>query len=157
MDMTCNSVSYAVTHPPEERSWIRRLADPLRYIPLGTNCLGHAHFTLLLIPELVAGAKSSSDGKARVINTSSSAAYYAGPVGIDFDALLNTPKRTSLGHARLYAQSKYVSDLYSFNLTPWYKARQLTAPSACVVHRATSCSPTSSLSGMRTKASFRMP
>ena len=41
----------------------------------GTNVLGHFYFTELLIPVLVAGAKTSPDGHARVITTSSSGAY----------------------------------------------------------------------------------
>ncbi|KAG8877344.1 hypothetical protein FRB98_006746, partial [Tulasnella sp. 332] len=43
----------------------------------GVNCLGHAHFTLLLLPQLIAAAKLSPDGKARVVNVSSNGAYGA--------------------------------------------------------------------------------
>ncbi|KAJ7695142.1 NAD-P-binding protein [Mycena rosella] len=40
-------------------------------LQFGTNVLGHFYLTKLLLPQLIAGAQSSSDGKARVINTSS--------------------------------------------------------------------------------------
>lgn len=75
----------------------------------GTNVLGHAHFTLLLVPELLEGAKTSSDGKARVVHTSSDAADFCH--GIEFDTLKGeSPKRTKMGTIDLYAQSKFVSN-----------------------------------------------
>jgi len=40
-------------------------------LQFGTNVLGHFYFTKLLLPTLIATAKTSSDGKARVVNTSS--------------------------------------------------------------------------------------
>lgn len=40
-------------------------------LQFGTNVLGHYYFTILLLPVLLSGTKSSRDGKARVINTSS--------------------------------------------------------------------------------------
>lgn len=69
--------------------------------------LGHAHLTLLLIPELIAGAKANTDGKARVVNTSSSAAYYANT--IDFELLTDTEKRKKTYPSTLYCASKLVS------------------------------------------------
>jgi len=89
-------------------------------LQFGTNCLGHAHFTMLLIPELIAGAKSSPDGKARVINTSSSASYGAGPVGINWNALTNTPERTKVGRVQLYNHSKYGNVVFSNELAKRY-------------------------------------
>lgn len=79
-------------------------------LQFGTNVLGHAHFTLNLIPELLAGAKSSSDGKARIVNTSSSVVYFGPEGGIVWDTLKDTvgEHRKNLGTSRLYAQSKIV-------------------------------------------------
>ncbi|KAG9015912.1 hypothetical protein FRB95_006868, partial [Tulasnella sp. JGI-2019a] len=82
----------------------------------GVNTLGHAHFTLLLLPQLLAGAKSSSDGKARVVNVSSFAAYAAGRVGIYWDTVINTPSRKKVDTADLYAQSKYGNIVFSDEL-----------------------------------------
>lgn len=70
--------------------------------------LGHAHLTLLLIPELIAGAKANTDGKARVINTSSSAVYYANT--IDFELLTDTEERKKTYSGTLYCVSKLVSN-----------------------------------------------
>jgi len=79
-------------------------------LQFGTNVLGHAHFTLNLLPELLAGAKGSSDGKARIINTSSSAVYFLPKEGILWDTLekreLNQRKKAGIQF--LYCQSKAV-------------------------------------------------
>lgn len=72
----------------------------------GTNVLGHFHFTKLLMPALLAGAKSSPDGKARVVNTSSFASLFTGTV--DFDTLQDTEARIQKGTMMLYCQSKLV-------------------------------------------------
>ncbi|KAG9024051.1 hypothetical protein FRB95_012145 [Tulasnella sp. JGI-2019a] len=82
----------------------------------GVNTLGHAHFTLLLLPQLLAGVKSSSDGKARVVNVSSFAAYVAGRVGIYWDTVIDTPSRKKVDTADLYAQSKYGNIVFSNEL-----------------------------------------
>ncbi|KAG9045160.1 hypothetical protein FS837_006928 [Tulasnella sp. UAMH 9824] len=73
-------------------------------LQFGTNALGHAHFTLCLLPALLEGAKSSSDGKARVVNTSSDAAAMINK--IDFDTLRDGPKRRKMSRWNLYGQSK---------------------------------------------------
>ncbi|KAF8810940.1 hypothetical protein BYT27DRAFT_7208949 [Phlegmacium glaucopus] len=39
-------------------------------LQFGTNVLGHSYFTKLLLPTLLAAAKISPDGKARIVNTS---------------------------------------------------------------------------------------
>lgn len=77
----------------------------------GTNVLGHALLTLLLLDQLEAGAKSSQDGKARVVNVSSSGAYLARAGGIDFNTLKDGPSRRRCKPNDLYGQSKYVSAL----------------------------------------------
>ena len=68
--------------------------------------LGHFYFTTLLIPALLVGAKSSSDGKARVVNTSSFASLLNN--GVDFNTLKDTPARKKCSDKWLYSQSKLV-------------------------------------------------
>ncbi|KAG9047685.1 hypothetical protein FS837_001713 [Tulasnella sp. UAMH 9824] len=89
--------------PPEQ------LSDDGLDLQFGTNVLGHAHFTLLLIPELAAGAKSSADGKARVVNVSSSAVYLNHRRLLDWKTLETDgiAERRKLGTVMLYNQSKY--------------------------------------------------
>lgn len=89
--------------PPEQ------LTDDGLDLQFGTNVIGHAHFTLLLIPELSAGAKSSSDGKARVVNVSSSAVYLNHWSLLDWKTLETDgiAERRKLGTVMLYNQSKY--------------------------------------------------
>ncbi|KAG8998641.1 hypothetical protein FRB94_006732 [Tulasnella sp. JGI-2019a] len=88
-------------------------------LQFGVNCLGHAHFTLLLLPQLIAGAKHSPDGRARVVNISSNAAYGAGSVGIYFDMMTDTPKRRTKALA-LYSISKYGNVVFSNELAKRY-------------------------------------
>ena len=76
-------------------------------LQFGTNVLGHWYFTELLLPALEAGAKSSTDGYARVATTSSSGAHFAKPV--DFETFREHPNRQKLGINLLYCQSKLVS------------------------------------------------
>jgi retinol dehydrogenase-12 len=58
------------------------------------------------MPVLLEGAKSSPDGKARVVNTSSSGSWFANSV--DFNTLKDTPARKKAGTQYLYFQSKLV-------------------------------------------------
>lgn len=90
-------------------------------LQFGTNVLGHFYLTQLLLPILLESAKSSSDGKVRVINVSSSAHMgapspkYGGPVV--YETVFDGPKRNNLGTETLYFQSKAVS-LISCSLSP---------------------------------------
>ncbi|KAJ3518733.1 hypothetical protein NMY22_g13531 [Coprinellus aureogranulatus] len=79
-------------------------------LQFGTNVLGHFHFTKLLIPALLNGARSSPDGKARVVTTSSSASYMG---KLDFDTFKDSPKRRRLAPQTLYNQSKLGNVLIS--------------------------------------------
>jgi NAD(P)-dependent dehydrogenase (short-subunit alcohol dehydrogenase family) len=65
--------------------------------------LGHFYFTKLLLPTLIATAKSAPDGKARVITTSSSAHTLS---GLNFDMFKDSPARKKLSDFQLYGQSK---------------------------------------------------
>lgn len=94
--------SGGVMFPP-----VDMLTDDGYDLQFGTNCLGHAHFTLSLMPALMDGARSSPDGKARVINTSSFVVYYNTQPLIKWNTLRDDPARTARGTQSLYAQSKY--------------------------------------------------
>ncbi|KAJ7473533.1 NAD-P-binding protein [Mycena latifolia] len=72
----------------------------------GTNVLGHFYLTKLLLPELLAGVKTSPDGKARVVNTSS-VGHQLMP-GLDFDTFKDGPRRKKLNAQKLYGQNKFV-------------------------------------------------
>ncbi|KAH9480641.1 Short-chain dehydrogenase [Psilocybe cubensis] len=87
-------------------------------LQFGTNTLGHFYFTTLLLPQLFAGAKSSPDNKARVINTASAGAELAS--GIDFDTIKDGPKRKKKGTHRLYLQSKLGNVVFSNELARRY-------------------------------------
>ncbi|KAJ3530469.1 hypothetical protein NMY22_g8559 [Coprinellus aureogranulatus] len=79
-------------------------------LQFGTNVLGHFYFTKLLIPALLNGARSSTDGKARIIHTSSSTSYRG---FIDFKALKDGPARRRYSSSSLYDQSKLGNALVS--------------------------------------------
>ncbi|THG95971.1 hypothetical protein EW026_g5779 [Hermanssonia centrifuga] len=72
----------------------------------GTNVLGHFFFTELLMPALFAGVKSSPDGHARVVTTSSSAAYLD---TLHPETFRDHPKRKKMGSKGLYFQSKFMA------------------------------------------------
>jgi NAD(P)-dependent dehydrogenase (short-subunit alcohol dehydrogenase family) len=71
-----------------------------------TLTLGHFYFTKLLLPTLIAAAKTSPDGKARVVTTSSTAHLFIS--GVDFNAIKDGPARKKKTPSTLYAQSKLV-------------------------------------------------
>ncbi|KAF8885697.1 hypothetical protein CPB84DRAFT_125022 [Gymnopilus junonius] len=87
-------------------------------LQFGTNVLGHFYFTNLLLPSLIAGAKSSPDGKARVVNTSSFASRLT--KDLDFNAITDTPARRKKGTQLLYVQSKFANVLFSDELARRY-------------------------------------
>ncbi|KAI0821738.1 NAD-P-binding protein [Trametes gibbosa] len=76
-------------------------------LQFGTNVIGHFYLTQQLLPLMIASAKTSPDGKARVINTASMG--HALVSTIDFDTLHDGPGRVKLGTMKLYSQSKFVS------------------------------------------------
>jgi retinol dehydrogenase 12 len=61
------------------------------------------------MPALLAGAKTSTDGKARIIATSSFG-HYAG--SLRFDTFTDGPERTKAGTEYLYNQTKFVSFIF---------------------------------------------
>ncbi|KAG6915146.1 hypothetical protein DXG01_013041 [Tephrocybe rancida] len=86
-------------------------------LQFGTNVLGHFYLTKLLLPALLAGAKSSPDGKARVVNTSSSG-HISG--NLDFNTLKDSPKRKKSQRFTLYSQSKFGNVVFSNELARRY-------------------------------------
>ncbi len=79
----------------------------------GVHVVGHFYLTKLLLPALIAGAKSSPDSKSRVVNTSSSASL--GVTGINFNTLKESPLRKEKGGQFLYGQSKLVCGAFHGN------------------------------------------
>ncbi|KAF8073741.1 hypothetical protein FPV67DRAFT_1479100 [Lyophyllum atratum] len=86
-------------------------------LQFGTNVLGHFYLTTLLLPALIAGAKSRPDGKARVLNTSS-AAHVMG--SLDFNTFKDSPKRRKTFSSTLYSQSKFGNVVFSNELARRY-------------------------------------
>ncbi|KZT54668.1 NAD(P)-binding protein [Calocera cornea HHB12733] len=87
----------------------------------GTNVIGHGYFTKLLLPTLVATAKTTPDGKVRVINTSSNGHIGAPKGGILWDTLKEGPIRLKkLGPQSAYFQSKWGNVVFSDELARQY-------------------------------------
>ncbi|KAK1232740.1 short-chain alcohol dehydrogenase [Marasmius sp. AFHP31] len=76
-------------------------------LQFGTNVMGPYLFTKRLLPLLLKGSQSSSDHKARIVNTSSSAQMFTNT--IDLAAAKDGPARTQAGNGKLYMYSKFVS------------------------------------------------
>ena len=74
----------------------------------GTNVVGPYLFTKSLIPALLAGVATSSDGHARVITTSSSVAYLE---TLHWDTFKDGLARRKMSPTALYHQSKLVRGL----------------------------------------------
>ncbi|CAA7268672.1 unnamed protein product [Cyclocybe aegerita] len=96
-------------------------------LQFGTNVLGHFYLTQLLLPALLAAAKTSPDGTARVVNTSAAAVYFTSKV--DFNTLKDTRVRRKKGVSNLYAQSKLGNILVANELTRRYGDQGIVASS----------------------------
>jgi len=86
-------------------------------LTFGINVLGHFYFTQLLLPTLIATAKTSPDGKARIVNTASSAHLF---FKVDLGAIKDGPARRKLSRNALYAQSKYAIVVFATELARRY-------------------------------------
>jgi retinol dehydrogenase-12 len=86
-------------------------------IRVGVNgrFVGHFYFTKLLLPTLLATAKASPNGTARVINVSSAAHHWHNG-SIDFNTLKDGPARKKKYSLMLYGQSKIVCPFTFFSL-----------------------------------------
>ncbi|TFK24921.1 NAD(P)-binding protein [Coprinopsis marcescibilis] len=86
-------------------------------LQFGTNVLGHFYLTKLLIPILTATAKSTAEGKTRVINTSSLMSRLG---NIDFNTLKDGPARRKKFSSTLYSQSKLGNVMLSNEIAKRY-------------------------------------
>jgi len=82
-------------------------------LQFGTNVLGHFYFTQLLLPLLISTAKTSPDGKARVVTSSSMA--HTSSIALNFDTFKDGPARQKMSTEALYSHSKLVRLVGSFN------------------------------------------
>ncbi|KAJ7321631.1 NAD-P-binding protein [Mycena albidolilacea] len=95
-------------------------------LQFGTNVLGHFYLTKLLIPELLAGAQSSPDGKSRVVNTSSMGHQLFYPQ-LNFDTFKDGAARKKLDNKKLYGQSKFGNVVVSNELDRRYGSQGIVS------------------------------
>lgn len=86
-------------------------------LQFGVHVLGPFSLTKLLLPTLIATAKSSPDGKVRVINTSSSLHLLG---NLNYNKLKDGPARRKSSSLLLYCQSKYATVILSSELARRY-------------------------------------
>ncbi|KAK0463675.1 uncharacterized protein EV420DRAFT_1519436 [Desarmillaria tabescens] len=98
-------------------------------LTIGINLLGHFYLTKLLLPALEAGAQTSSDGKARVVNTSSFA--YELCSNLDYDLFRDGPARKKAVSTteKMYYQSKFGNVVFSAELARRYGAEGIVSTS----------------------------
>ncbi|KAJ7102697.1 NAD(P)-binding protein [Mycena epipterygia] len=89
-------------------------------LQFGVNVLGHFYLTRLLLPSLIAGATSSPDHIARIVNTSSQAHILG---NINFESLKHSPIRSKMSPDSLYAQSKFANIVFSLECAKRYAAK----------------------------------
>ncbi|TFK96600.1 NAD(P)-binding protein [Pterulicium gracile] len=86
-------------------------------LQFGTNVVGHFYFTKLLLPILLSTAKTTPNGKVRVVNTSSMGHLIG---DLDFATFKDGPARRKKSTVMLYAQSKFGNVVYSNQLAKRY-------------------------------------
>ncbi|KAF9013216.1 NAD(P)-binding protein [Cyathus striatus] len=112
-------------------------------LQFGTNVLGHFYFTKLLLPTLLSTAKSSLDGKVRVVTTSSSGHELS--YGIDFNTLKDSAARRRKMGWDLYGQSKLGNVLFANKLARRYGDQGIVS---------TSCNPGNLKSDLQRNLNF---
>ncbi|ESK85731.1 NAD-P-bindingprotein [Moniliophthora roreri MCA 2997] len=90
----------------------------------GVHVVGNHLWTKSLLPALEAGAKTSADGKSRVVSTSSSAAYLD---VIHWDTFVPGPARTKFGTQGLYSQSKFGQVVWTREFAKRYGSQNILA------------------------------
>ncbi|KII90965.1 hypothetical protein PLICRDRAFT_39550 [Plicaturopsis crispa FD-325 SS-3] len=86
-------------------------------LQFGTNVLGHFYLTKLLMPALLAAAKTSPQHVARIITTSSFGHIF---YGLNFATFKDGPARRRFPTESLYAQSKYANIVFAKELARRY-------------------------------------
>lgn len=116
-------------------------------LTIGVNLLGHFYLTKLLLPALESGAQTSSDGKARVVNTSSFT--YELSSNLDYDLFRDGPtrKRSLSSTEKMYSQSKFGNVVFSTELARRYGDEGIVSTSVNPGHIETDIQ--NSLSGAR--------
>lgn len=90
-------------------------------------CAGHFYLTTLLLPTLLSTAKTNEDGKARVVNTASSAHYVTRADPLNFDTFIDGGARSKYTTEDMYCQSKFVRVIL-FNLCELLGSCQVIMP-----------------------------
>ncbi|KZT54666.1 NAD(P)-binding protein [Calocera cornea HHB12733] len=89
-------------------------------LQFGTNVIGHAYLTMLLLPTLLETALVSPPGAVRVINDSSQVHMGASWAGINYDTLRDGPGRKKMGSMAAYNQSKWGNVVFAKELARRY-------------------------------------
>ncbi|KAJ7750814.1 NAD-P-binding protein [Mycena metata] len=97
LDVLYNSAGVMI--PP--KSEVTKQGYDLQF---GVNVLGHFYLTKLLLPLLISTAKSSAEGKARIVTVSSGAHHMS---NLTFSTFKDGPVRQKANEWVLYGQSKY--------------------------------------------------
>lgn len=87
-------------------------------VQFGTNHMGHALFTKLLLPVLEETAKRGPDTDVRIVSLSSSAQKFGPKPGIVFESLKTVD--SGLSPVALYCQSKLANVLFARHLAKLY-------------------------------------
>ncbi|KAG7100041.1 hypothetical protein E1B28_001827 [Marasmius oreades] len=93
----------------------------------GVNVIGHYVLTKRLLPPLFKGAESSSDHKARIVNTSSSAQLFAND--IDFETIKDGAARRKAGVNTTYLYSKFANVVLAHELARRYADKGIVSTS----------------------------
>ncbi|OAX37150.1 NAD(P)-binding protein [Rhizopogon vinicolor AM-OR11-026] len=96
---------------------LEMLTDDGYDLHFGTNVIGHFYFTKLVMPGLLAAAATSSDGTARVVNTSSNGHWLS---GLDYSTFRDSSIRRKKNAWLLYGQSKTGNIIFSAELARRY-------------------------------------
>jgi len=96
-------------------------------LQFGTNFLGHFYFTKLLLPVLISGAKSSSDGKSRIVNLSSAGHLLVR--NLNFNTFKDGPARRKCSIIPLYGQSKFANIVFANELDRQYENQGIVSTS----------------------------
>ena len=106
---------------PDPASDVERVTPLGLEIQFATAVFGHFYLTQLLLPLLIASAKTSPDGKARVLNISSIGHVFS-PTGekgpVDYETIVDGPVLKATPTAQLYSQANSVRSPYSPQLIP---------------------------------------